>query len=376
MKLNRFGVFAAALVMAAVPFGAGAQSQAQATPGGDLIPVASVGALRFGGYFWTDTGMLVRQNTASGTFDQNSPYMQGRLGVITAFSRSGAGLDYDAQLELIGLDNEYSNSAYEPHVLNAYLKVGQKRWDVQIGRFLNSEVYYRGQGIELYTAEEAGALHGPGLYHLQFTRGHQNQPGQAAVHLRPADNVMIELSGVYGQESNQNWYGARPMVDVGYAGFRLFAGYEYLKKTPNSDQFVVESTQQGYAARLQYAVKGLTLGVNYARADLEELDNNGDVDTFKTLDRTSIGGFADLDFWQSSVGLGYHLTTDENTRGLPDTTRHHQAFVSYLYRLPVEGLSVKGVFGFARADVEDRSANAEWQNDMTSFRVRVAYDFQ
>lgn len=360
------------------PAVAAAQSQAQATPGAPpvMAAVSEEFPLKLGGYFWTDTGYMTRDNTQTGTFDQDVNYMQGRLGLVAAFERSMGGLDATAFVELLGLVNEYSGSRYEAHVLDAYLKVGQKRWAVQIGRFLNSEVYYRGQGIELYTAEEAGAKNGPALYHLNFIRGHQDQPGQAALHLQPLDNVKIEISGVYGQESNQNWRGVRPMVDVGYAGFRLFAGYEYLKLKPNTDEFKQESTVKGWAARLQYAWGPLTAGVSYSQGDTEFLGNDGVLDPVSSVDKSSLGGFVDVDFWKNSVGLGYHLTTEENSKGLPDTNKHHQAFVSYLYRLPVDGLSVKAVLGFARAQLEDRTASGEWENDLTSFRVRVAYDFR
>jgi hypothetical protein len=107
---------------------------------------------------------------------------------------------------------------------------------------------------------------------------------------------------------------------------------------------------------------------------VDATDIQGLVDGERTLEKTTYGGFVDLDFWDNSIGLGYHRTEQENEQG--EENGHHQAFVSYLYRLPIDGLSVKAVLGFARADIEDVDTGTAWENELTSFRVRVRYDFK
>jgi hypothetical protein len=358
--------------------------------------------IKLSGYFWTDTGYMQRTNAQPGQYDQDASYMQGRLVLRGTFEKTFKGHFAMARLELAGLVNEFVGGQYAaPHILDSYVKVGEKRWDVQLGRFLAWEIYYRGQGIELYTAEEAGALGAPPLYWLEVTRGHMNGPGQAAVHYFPIDFLALEVAGVYGQESGQNYLGVRPAADLTFRGLRLVAGYEYLDQSPQISADKVEVTSQGYAARLQYSLapagsrwirapagttfseeagKGwigrvAVFGVEVAHTSVDATRIDGEVDAEKTLDKTTVGGFVDVDFWRNSIGVGYHWTEQENEQGEKNT--HQQAFVSYLYRLPIEGLSVKAVYGFARADIEDVDVGglSTWSNEMSSVRVRVRYDF-
>jgi hypothetical protein len=330
--------------------------------------------IKLSGYFWNDTGYMVRTNAQTGQYDQNAAYMQGRFVLAAAYGRSFGDFAAMARVEFLGLVNEFTNAAYEPHTLDAYVKLGQKSWDFQIGRFLAWEVYYRGQGIELYTAEEAGALGAPVLYLLDYTRGLLNEPGQAAFHLFPTNWLALELAGVYGQQSGQdNFFGARPVADIKLYGLELIGGAEILKQVPQTSANKLEVTSKGYAARLQYSRPMITFGVDLSRTTIDYTGADGLLDTSKSLDKTSVGGFADIDFWRNSIGLGFHYTTQLDRRGENDT--QIQAFISYLYRLPIEGLSVKAVYGFARAHIEDVDANSQWENYLNSVRIRILYDF-
>ena len=329
--------------------------------------------IRFSGYFWNDTGYLVRNNAQSGSPDQKAAYMTGRFVLGASYARHFGPLSALARVELMGLVNEFTKSAYEPHTLDAYVKVGTKTWDVQLGRFLAWEVYYRGQGIELYTAEEAGALSAPSLYLLDYTRGLMNEPGQAAAHWFPTSWLSFELAGVYGQSSQDNYFGARPAVDVKLHGFELIAGAELLRQAPQTSADKLDVTSKGYAARVQYSLPGVTFGVDAARTAVDNTGPDGLLDTGKTFDKTSVGGFVDVDFRMSSIGLGYHHTSQIDRRGQHDT--NNQAFVSYLLRTPIDGLSVKAVYGFARAHLEDIDANSQWENYLSSVRLRVLYEF-
>jgi hypothetical protein len=352
------------------------------------------------GYFWADTGYLYRTNAQPGEYNRAVNYMQGRFDLAGVYRKELGSFYALARLELVALVDEYSNSRYLPHVLDSYLKVGQKEWDVQLGRFLAWEVYYRGQGIELYTAEEAGAFNGPQLYWLDLTRGHMNGAGQAAIHWFPLQALGIELAGVYGQDSEQNYGGIRPVVDLSVGGLKAIAGYEYLKQAPQTEADKVEITSQGYAARVQYSLapagswwlrapahitfseevgKGwitpvITVGVNFAHLSVDAIRIDGLEDAEKTLDKTSYGAFADIDFWKNSIGLGYNHTVSKNAQGEENT--HDQAFVSYLFRLPIRGLSLKAVYGMAEAHIEDVDTGSAFTNKLQSVRVRARYDFE
>lgn len=351
----------------------------ETTPGQTTAPVAPPAALgldlpiQLSGYFWVDTGYMKRTNAQTGQYDQSAQYMQGRFVLAAAYQREVAGLVGLAKVELVGFVNEYTKSQYEPHTLDAYVRIGQRRWDLQVGRFLAWEVYYRGQGIELYTAEEAGALGGPLMYLLDFTRGLKNEAGQLAFHLFPLDFLSVEVAGVYGQESGQNNLGVRPVADLKLGGLEVIGGYEYFKQSPQNDADKVEVTSKGFGGRAQVTWSVATVGIDYAKAKVDYIDIQGLVDSEKSLDRWSAGAFADVSFWRNSIGLGYHRTDQKNVRGEHNT--QDQAFVSYLYRLPIEGLSLKGVYGYARADVESADTGTSWSNNMNSVRIRILYQF-
>lgn len=330
--------------------------------------------IKFSGYFWVDTGYMERENTQSGQYNSNVNYMQGRFVLAGTYYREVGSFFALAKVELLGLSNEYAKSQYEPHTLDCYVKLGQKWWDVQIGRFLAWEVYYRGQGIELYTAEEAGALDGPSLYLLDYTRGHKNEAGQAALHVFPFSFLGLELATVYGQEAGQNNTGIRPVADFKLGMLRVIGGGEYLKQSPQTEADKVEIVSKGYAGRIQFNFPVVTIGAVYSSATVDYTNIQGNTDGEKSLDKTSMGGFADIDFWKNSIGLGYHYTVQKNKQGEENTQR--QMFISYLYRLPVDGLSIKGVLGAAKAHIQDIDTGTEWDNDMLSFRVRVAYEFK
>jgi hypothetical protein len=331
--------------------------------------------IKFSGYFWDDTGYLVRRNAndKAGQPNQDSAYMTGRFVLGAAYSRQFGGLSAIAKVEYLGLVNELTKSTYEPHTLDAYVKLGTKTWDFQIGRFLAWEVYYRGQGIELYTAEEAGALAAPTLYLLDYTRGLMNEPGQAALHWFPSEMISFELAGVYGQSPPNNYFGGRPAVDVKWKGLEFIAGAEILRQTPQTASDKANVTSKGYAGRLQYSLPMVTFGVDAAQTSIDFTGPDDLIDTSKSYDKTSFGGFVDIDFWKNSIGLGYHHTSQIDRRGEHFT--NNQAFVSYLVRLPIEGLSVKAVYGYARAHLEDIDANSQWENYLNSFRLRVLYEF-
>ena len=353
--------------------------EAHATPTPEAAPLrphaeALAFPIALSGYFWVDSGYMSRDNARSADPDQDANYMQGRCVLAAEYYQELDGLFAKARTEFIGFVNEFTKSQFEAHVLDAYAQFGQKAWDFQIGRFLAWEVYHRGAGIELYTAEEAGALGGPALYWLQLTRGLKDEAGQLAFHLYPTDWLGVEVAGVYGQESNQNVFGVRPVVDFHLGGFQAIAGFEYLAQRPQKDIDKTEVTSSGFAAKLQYSFPWLTVGADFAMGSVDYTDIQGLTDSEKTLDRTSVGGFANLELPSSTLGVGFHYTTQDNEQGEQNT--HQQAFVSYLFRLPIDGLSLKAVYGFALANIEDADVDATWENSMHSVRLRLAYDFQ
>jgi hypothetical protein len=330
--------------------------------------------MRFSGYTWLDTGYMKQQNQQVGSYDKDVNYAQGRSVLGVSYRRDVGPLFAEARAQFVAFDNELTKSQYEAHTQDVFVRVGGRIWDLQVGRFLAWEPYYRGNGIDRYTAEENGALGGPTMYRLDYALGYEDEPGQGAFHLYPADWIAFELGGVYGQKSSQNDLGIRPVLAIRRFGFLLIGGWEYVKQKPQDSSSKVKQNENGVAGRLAYTFARTTVGVNVSRVTVDTWQIDGQVNASSSFDKTSVGGYIESDFWNNVIGAGYHLTTSDNKKG--ERNRHHQAFLSYCYRLPVPGLTVSGVLGFARAALEDSDAKSSWENDMTSFRVRIRYDFR
>ncbi|MFT3917087.1 MAG: hypothetical protein QM704_24265 [Anaeromyxobacteraceae bacterium] len=335
---------------------------------------APSGPLRLSGYTWYDVGYLSRNNTQSGAYDQGANYGQGRLVLGVQYRRELGALFAEARAQFVAMDNEFTKSQYEPHTQDAFLRIGQRTWDVQVGRFLGWEPYYRGMGFDRYAAEEAGALGGPPMHRLESALGYMDEPSQLAAHWYPAEWAALELGGVYGQQSEQNKLGIRPVLALRGYGFTFVGGYEYFKESPQADNNKVEQTTKGFSGRLQYRIANVTVGANATLMSVDATQIDGLVDANKTLDGKTFGGFAEGWIGDLLLGGGYHFTQDDLKKG--DHDKHHQAFVAAQYKLPIEGLSVKAVVGFSRAQLQDVDANTAWENDLTSFRVRLRYDFR
>ncbi len=342
------------------------------TPGDVRLPGIPIW---FDGYFWADTGYMSRTNAEPGQYSQSAAYLQGRFVLGASYLGHHDEWFALAKVQLLGLVNEFAKSQYEPHTLDAFVELGHQKWfNLQVGRFLAWEVYHRGQGIELWTAEEAGALGGPALYWLDQARGYLNEPGQAALHVFPLEWLAFEVAGVYGQESSQNTLGVRPAVDVHWRGFKLIAGYEFLRRSPQTVADKVESTLHGAAARVEYRYLWFRVGGEYAWSTVSRIDLQGLVDSDKSLRKMTFGGYADFDVWRFTLGLGYHRTDQLNREGEHDT--HDQTFAALLFQTPIDGLSAKLVYGFALAHVEDADSHSSFQNQMHSVRLRLSYAFE
>ncbi|PKL35571.1 MAG: hypothetical protein CVV44_22485 [Spirochaetae bacterium HGW-Spirochaetae-1] len=333
-----------------------------------------LGNFSLDGYFWVDPSYRFAYDGLSDK-DYRDTSLQGRLVLGVNYRKELKDYYVLARAEIIS----HVDEPKDIDTLDSYLQCGNKYWDVQIGRFLAYELYHKGQGLELYTDEDAGAIDAPDLYEVDYVRGHADDAGQVAFHIFPLKGIdmmdlKIEVAGIYGQESaSQNDFGIRPVVDYSYWRFQVVAGMEYLLKKSRDTASKTKSEVTGYGGRLQYNTDFITAGVNFARASRDSYTTTGVMDTAGTYTITSFGGFADIDFWRNSIGLGCHYTTYK-AENLDDKT-HLQPFVSYLYRLPFEGLTVKGVFSWALADIDGLGVSNAYTNDIYSMRIRIRYDF-
>ena len=331
----------------------------------------------FDGYFWVDPSIQYAHDNQD---DFINPSLQGRIVLGVNYEKKINNYFLKARAEILSHVDE---EGAKVDTLDTYLQCGNKYWDIQIGRFLAWEIYHKGQGLELYTDEDAGAIDAPNLYEVDFTRGHTDDAvGQIAFHTHPIQgdglfNLKFEVAVEYGQKSaSENVFGVRPVVDFSLWKLQFVAGMEYrLNKSPkikgaNNKR---KSETLGYGARLQFNSQYITTGINFARSTSDSFNSDGTMDAAGTNSIMSFGGFFDIDFWKNSIGLGCHYTLYDAENG--DDKDHLQPFVSYLYRLPFKGLTVKTVLSSGIAKLKGTGLSNAYTNDMYSLRIRIRYDF-
>ncbi len=331
--------------------------------------------IEFSGYFWSDS--TYREDGAGKQTESDSTqYKQyGRLVLAAKFRKETSnGYFAEAKAEFIALDNEIDGGAFKAHIRDSYIKLGNPFFDFQAGRFLAWEVYHKGQGMELYSSEETGAANSTQIYAVNANREHEGSAGQFALHMFPSETLKFELSAVYGDELTNNILGVRPVIDASFGPIQIIAGAEYRKEANMKTDYKDNSVIMGGGGRIQYNSDFLTFGINGTYCTYEYENLLGEIDRTKKFTQVSFGGWANINFWRNSIGIGCHYSEREYEFGDVDT--HLQPYISYLYKLPFEGVSVKAVFAYAKAVNQEQNTNLdEFENDMKSVRIRIAYDF-
>ncbi len=359
---------------------------------------------KFSGYFWSDMGFMTTDNDDTTLApNREKSYQAGRFVFAMDYEKEMNGFYGKARAEVAVNSNVDSASTDTENLgcipLDSYVEFGMKNlWDVRFGRFQGIEVYSKGEGLEQYTDERKGAFFGyngtPVIYELDATRGHFDRNGQAALHVKPlgamgnAEMLNIEVASVFGISgaNSDNMYGVRPVVDFKWEFIQLTGGMEYytIKNLREVDEDL-EKSLMGYGGSLKvnsFVVPGadflaVSAGVSYATSTYEQnlsLRNGGGLDRENSYEIYSYGGFLNLELFKMvSFGGGYHYTYKESdNKG--KKLGHTQPYGFVKYYTPIDGLSVKFVYGIMTGDVEETTLSKQ-ENETTSYRVRVEYKF-
>ncbi len=337
------------------------------TPPG-VEPQYSDSPVKISGFMWIDTSYQQKNNETED--NETLQTMEGRFNLHASVEQKIGEYIISAHAEFLAHVDE--SDSYKVDTDDVYMKFGTKFWDLQLGRFLPWKIYEKGQGLELYTAEDEGAAKGANIYEVDYAWGRFNEVGQFAFHLFPLNKLGLELSGLYGQERNENYLGARLALDYSISNFQIIAGGEYVNIEPDSEVSQKTADKFGFGGRIQYNSRIFTMGINYARGDVDSTTTLGKPDTGASVVVQSVGGFIDIDFWKNSIGLGFNHTSIESDN--KDKLKHIQPYISYLYRLPAPNASIKVVAAYAKAD-NDYRTDVDCKNDMYSIRVRTRYNF-
>jgi hypothetical protein len=293
-------------------------------------------------------------DTDTTTYDQG-----GRIKVSPTARKEAGNLFFEAKADILAkLDGSVA-------IDDAYGKMGNSIFDVQVGRFEGWSLFDKGVDIIIVDAPN-----GAGRYEANYARGRMGDAGQVALHVTPNDVFGLEAGLVYGNEGDDNLLGARPVIQTTFGNFEIAAGLDYLSMTPKDDDAESETTKFGYGAKAKAVFGIATLGINYASGTVGGKDADGaDIDDVTTA---SLGGYCDLAVGKGTISLAAFLTNQEED-GSSFENQHTQYFITYAHPLPIDGAVIK--IGASQASATQETADGDVDSESLGFKVRLNYTF-
>jgi hypothetical protein len=297
----------------------------------------------------------------------------------------------------------------------------QDLWDIQFGRFEAWRVYQKfplrfhnlgpafhtraiGEStgaFDLFTLEDTGALVTPpvssrqyyvDIYEVSYILLRE-EAGSVAFHYFPAKNWGVELHGKYGEQAQQNKYGARlavigrplPFLQLSAAGEARTSrtGSPRRSADPDSPGEYTECTdcgrldQVGFGGGAVLSLGPVELSANAAFGYEKGFDTvDGTQDPQARLAVQSFGGYAQVTLGHTTLGgaLNNTLRLDE-----ADNFQTHLQTAGYIFQALSKDLSLKLVLTYATG--KDDPANqrndgiAPLENSFLGARLRLKYFF-
>lgn len=346
--------------------------------------------LGLSGYAWLDPSYARMKTTEENNADHTTWRTQGRAVVRLTPTYSQDEWFVQAQAELVANSNQNTTRTTDPDTDDLWIRAGQwNKFDVQIGRFEGWEIYHFGMGLDLNTFERMGAYLGPEgapqIYGVTYGY-YRDDIGNIAGHYYPTDYLRFELLGKFGNLSDRNTIGARPVgvLDLGYAKVKI--GGEYFKETEQDADQPRERELRGVGAAIQGVLDPyVEAGINGGYGLTDAIDNEDVLDQEGTFTTYSYGGFANFGgfFENLVVGGGANYTWKDNVQKEPSGPNmgrvgefdHLQVFGAVQYALFGQ-LYLKVVGAYAKARLAPSLTQAPpYDSTMTGLRFRASYYF-
>jgi hypothetical protein len=357
---------------------------------GQQFPYYPKTGIGVSGYVWLDSGYeKINRGAPPASMDPSLSYwlQQGRMVLRVTPTWSDGKYFAQGQAELVGAKDQTQAQPFSADADDVWVKAGQwKLWDVQLGRFEAWEIYHFGMGLDLYTLERNGATDSvysaPGIYGVTYAFYRPNGLGNAAIHLYPTKNLRFELLGQYGNDTGANGLAARPTAVLDLGWFKLKAGGEYLKTTPQQDGTQGSQTEQGFGGSAQFVIDPyVEFGGNAAYGWVRQISVSGQLNPTGSFDTYSAGGFANVRLMPDLLlggGFNYTYLVDEHfdqSLNRNEKFDHTQAFAAIQYRVKSANLFVKLVGAHALARFAPTFMSPIYNDEMWSARLRVQYLF-
>ncbi len=319
-----------------------------------------------------------------------------------------------ARGELVGWLREYND--YQINTDDVYGQFGLKGvFDVKVGRFQTWRVYHKGAGWDLYTLEDQGACRvangaggtcslesgggafGPHTYEVNHIY-YREPAGRIALHAHPTPWSGVELTAAVGNNGSANTLGGRAAGMVQFSFLRVSAAGEYRSAKPSQAKaFTDPNTGQqvdcpncavsnalGFGGGVELTLKPVGVGLNFAQShETQYTVTNGTLDQDATNQRTSLGGYAEVDVgslaFERALILGFGLNRTEVVDDIQNFEQHYQAAAYALFPLGFNAASIKLVVSQATLDIESSQGMGVFtslpQSTMRAARLRLAYPF-
>lgn len=397
-----------------------AQADDQSEQYNGFVRPPSASTLEWHGSLEADAGYAAYRFEKDAARPQSFNDMRGRFvfgpSVEYRFKQTGVKTDWflAARGEVVAWLRE--TNAYQINADDVYGQFGLKGvWDVKFGRFRTWRVYHKGSGFDLYTLEDVGACitqialtgscslesgtgsFGPHTYEVSHI--YDREPaGRVAVHAYPTPWSAFEIAGAVGNNGVANVLGGRGAALVHLSFLRVSGAGEYRYTKPGQEQASVDpmsgastvcencgvGRSYGYGGGLELTLKPVMLGLNAAQSNETKYSaTNGTLNRDESNQRTSLGGYAELDIGSLAVGrslvLGFGLNRTEVVDEVDNFEQHYQGAAYAVFPLGFNAASLKLVLSQATLDIEsangDGTATALPTSTMRAARVRVAYPF-
>ncbi|MBJ7537322.1 carbohydrate porin [Marinomonas sp. C1424] len=267
---------------------------------------------------------------------------------LTAYNKHTSGDNFIEGKGAIEL--KVDNSSY---VADVYAKIGNSKWDVQVGHFEAINLFPKGKDT---LVSNAG---GVAVYEANLARGRADDGGQIALHFAPSDSLKIEIGTIYGDDDTNGdnkaaFSGIRPIAILSTDAATFTAGYESVKYDLAAGGDV---SKTGYSIGANFDVS--SANVNVAMTHLKDDSTGVDKEVDSFVINMTAGNF----------GLGLISSTEDNAGSETSVMTAYTAYTMPVF--DIENASVTLAASYSTAD----DVAASQDDEILATRVRINYTF-
>jgi hypothetical protein len=318
---------------------------------------------------------------------------------------------------------------YQINVFDAFAAVGvDDIFSLSVGRVTTNRVIQPGNGFDIFTLEDTGALKTPNYQAGNFYAKRyeldsiwlRDTPGRAVLRLQPLKKILpdewndleLEATGEYGKVNLSNVFGARGSVIYDNQWGKLAGGIEHREFRRSWGEFespgvICENCyfayENGHGGHVSLRPPYIEGGLNYADSHAVNKGSNGNLGDAGITDRTTKGGFIELHTghllastkngprpaWHADqrgenirrLRIGFGQKRTEFVKGNGDFEIHVQRAGYLKYNLGFNRAYLKLVvseaegFGYNLVSADGPSQYLFQHADMLAARLRFAYFF-